>query len=91
MRKEKGITLVALVVTVIILLILASVTLSMLTGDNGIISKAREAKEKTEIAEWEERIDLAIIEVKSEKRNPSLEDVIDKFYDNDIIDDKKMM
>ena len=89
MRKEKGITLVALVVTVIILLILASVTLSMLTGDNGIISKAREAKEKTEIAEWEERIDLAIIEVKSEKRNPSLEDVIDKFYDNDIIDDKK--
>ena len=47
MGKEKGITLVALVVTVIILLILASVTLSMLTGDNGIISKAREAKEKT--------------------------------------------
>ena len=88
-RKEKGITLVALVVTVIILLILASVTLSMLTGENGIIAKAREAKEKTEIAAWEERIDLAIIEAEGEKRNPTLEDVIDKLYDNDIIDDKE--
>ena len=61
----------------------------MLTGENGIIAKAREAKEKTEIATWEERIDLAIIEAESEKRNPTLEDVIDKLYDNDIIDDKE--
>ena len=61
----------------------------MLTGENGIIAKAREAKEKTEIAEWEERIDLAIIEAEGEKRNPTLEDVIDKLYDNDIIDDKE--
>ena len=61
----------------------------MLTGENGIIAKAREAKEKTEIAGWEERIDLAIIEVEGEKRNPTLEDVIDKLYDNDIIDDKE--
>ena len=61
----------------------------MLTGENGIIAKAREAKEKTEIAAWEERIDLAIIEAEGEKRNPTLEDVIDKLYDNDIIDDKE--
>ena len=88
MRREKGIMLVALVIT-IVLLILAGVTLSMLTGENGIIAKARKAKEKTEIANWEERIDLAIIEVEQEKRNPTLEDVIDKLYDNDIIDDKE--
>ena len=61
----------------------------MLTGENGIIAKARKAKEKTEIAECEERIDLAIIEAEGEKRNPTLEDVIDKLYDNDIIDDKE--
>ena len=61
----------------------------MLTGENGIIAKARKAKEKTEIAAWEERIDLAIIEAEGEKRNPTLEDVIDKLYDNDIIDDKE--
>ena len=88
-EKEKGITLVALVVTIIVLLILASVTLAMIVGENGIIAKAREAKEKTEKAAWEERIDLAIIEAEGEKRNPTLEDVIDKLYDNDIIDDKE--
>ena len=87
--NEKGITLVALVVSIIVLLILASVTLAMITGENGIIAKAREAKEKTEIAAWEEKIDLAIIEAEQEKRNPTLEDVIDKLYDNDIIDDKE--
>ena len=72
--NEKGITLVALVVSIIVLLILASVTLAMITGENGIIAKAREAKEKTEIAAWEEKIDLAIIEAEQEKRNPTLED-----------------
>ena len=89
LKESKGITLVALVVTIIVLLILASVTLAMITGENGIIAKAKEAKEKTEKATWEERIDLAIIEVEGEKRNPTLEDVIDKLYDNDIIDDKE--
>ena len=89
MKENRGITLVALVVTIIVLLILASVTLAMIVGENGIISKAKEAKEKTEIAAWEERIDLAIIEAEGEKRNPTLEDVIDKLYDNDIIDDKE--
>ena len=38
-RKNKGITLIALVVTIIVLLILASVSISMLTGNNGIISR----------------------------------------------------
>ena len=89
LKESKGITLVALVVTIIVLLILASVTLAMITGENGIIAKAKEAKEKTEKATWEERIDLAIIEAEGEKRNPTLEDVIDKLYDNDIIDDKE--
>ena len=89
LKENRGITLVALVVTIIVLLILASVTLAMIVGENGIIAKAKEAKEKTEIATWEERIDLAIIEAEGEKRNPTLEDVIDKLYDNDIIDDKE--
>ena len=47
-RKTNGITLVALVVTIVVLLILAGVTITMLFGENGIIKKAQEAKEATE-------------------------------------------
>ena len=45
---NSGITLVALVVTIVVLLILAGVTITMLFGENGIIKKAQEAKEATE-------------------------------------------
>lgn len=53
-QKNAGITLVALVITVIVLIILAGVTLSTLVGDEGIISKAQEAKQNMEIASKEE-------------------------------------
>ena len=45
MREQKGITLIALVVTIIVLLILAGVSIAMLTGDNGLLTKAEEAEE----------------------------------------------
>ncbi len=48
--KNKGITLVALVVTIVIMLILASVTLNIVLGDNGLIKQAQMAKEKTDEA-----------------------------------------
>ena len=44
-EKNKGITLIALVITIIVLLILAGVTIATLTGDNGILTKASQAKE----------------------------------------------
>ena len=53
-KKETGITLIALVITVIVLLILAGVTISALSGDNGILTKAKEAKEKTKQAQEDE-------------------------------------
>lgn len=43
MKNNKGITLIALVVTIIVLLILAGVSIAMLTGENGILGKAKEA------------------------------------------------
>ena len=46
-KNERGITLIALVVTIVVLLILAAVSISMLTGENGIIKKASETKEET--------------------------------------------
>ena len=45
--ESQGITLIALVITIIVLLILAGVSISMLTGDNAILSKAGQAKEAT--------------------------------------------
>ena len=47
-KNTKGITLIALVITIIVLLILAGVSIAMLTGDNGILTQAQNAKNKTE-------------------------------------------
>ena len=68
--REKGIMLIALVITIIILLILASVTVATLTGDNGIITKAMEARQKTEEAELDEQLKLARVkcEIKQTRR-----------------------
>ena len=46
-KNKKGITLIALVVTIIILLILAGVAIGTLTGENGLFSRTKQAKEKT--------------------------------------------
>ena len=46
-KQEKGITLVALVITIIVLLILAGVSISLVAGDNGILTKSKTAATKT--------------------------------------------
>ncbi len=56
---NKGITLIALVITIIVLLILAGVSIATLTGDNGILTKAQTAKTETKKASEEEQIKLA--------------------------------
>ena len=73
LKINKGITLIALVITIIVLLILAGVTIATLTGDNGILTKAQNAKEKNEQKTVEEQINLA---VQASKINEGL--VIDK-------------
>ena len=60
LREKQGITLIALVVTIVVLLIPAGVSIAMLTGDNGILSQAQNAKNQTEKAEDKERIKLAV-------------------------------
>ena len=59
--KEKGITLIALIVTIIILIILAGITIGVLIGDEGLIGNANDAKEQTEIANEKEIVDRATI------------------------------
>lgn len=60
-KGRKGITLIALVVTIIVLLILAGLSISMLTGQNGILNRAGEAKIKSEQAEIREKIRMCAL------------------------------
>lgn len=62
MRKEnkKGITLIALVITIIVLLVLAGVSLILVLGDNGVINKAQNATTETRDAEEKEKMEMAV-------------------------------
>ncbi len=68
-EREKGITLIALVITIIVLLILAAVSIAMLTGENGILKKASTAKEKHQISEAKEKIELALQDLRIEEES----------------------
>lgn len=61
MKENKGITLIALVVTIIVLMILAGVSISVLQGNNGIIKQAQNAKTETKKSDEKDSIDLAIV------------------------------
>ncbi len=81
MNTSKGITLIALVITIIILLILAGVTIATLSGENGILSKATEAGNKTEEKNAEEEVKIAVmgsIGTNGELENEILKENLDK-------------
>ena len=65
MKNNKGITLIALVITIIVLLILAGIAVSMLSGENGILKKAAEAKTKTEQSQQEEEVSLSTMDLET--------------------------
>ena len=67
MKGERGITLIALVITIIVLLILAAISIATLTGENGILNKANRATEENKKAEYEEIIKLIGNGIRDEK------------------------
>ena len=67
-KSSKGVTLIALVITIIVLLILAGVSIAMLTGDNGILTQAKEAKEANIAGTEKEQIQLAMQSLKMKKQ-----------------------
>lgn len=79
-NNEKGITLVALVVTIIVLLILAAVSLTMVLGENGIASKAKQAANETEIANAQDAMNIAINEVQIIYSADFVEGIVDTSY-----------
>lgn len=64
LKNQKGITLVALVVTIIVLLILAGVSLRLVAGDEGILKRSEEAVNRTESSSKQEKVDLALANAK---------------------------
>ena len=71
MKKNTGITIISLVVTIIILIILAGVSLNLTLGQNGIITKAKQAKENIELAKVEEETRLNELYNELEKEGDS--------------------
>ena len=69
LKNMKGITLIALVITIVVLLILAGVTIAMLTGDNGILTKAQSAKKQNAETTLEEQIKLAVMASRMNENN----------------------
>ncbi len=82
MKQNLGITLVALVITIIVLLILAGVTISLTFGENGILERAEKAKEIYNEQEAREKLSLALVDLQTDKR-------IDNLYNkNEYVNNK---
>ena len=81
-KNKRGITLIALIVTIIVLLILAGISIAMLTGDNGIFSMAKEAKTKNEEAEAREKLEIELTNFVAEKNTNK------EYNENEYIDNK---
>ena len=88
-RKQRGITLLALIITIIVLIILAGITVQMITSDNGIIKNTQKAKESTELAMIKDEVQTLWLEVQQEniRYNKSPEELgellEDKLLEND--------
>lgn len=72
MKNQKGITLIALVITIIVLLILAGITIAMLTGDNGLLTKSQTAVKDNAIGSVKDKLSLA--------QQAGMSDYLQKYY-----------
>ena len=82
LKSNLGITLIALIITIIVLLILAGVTLNMVIGENGIFGKANNAKNKTEIAQYEEELRMCVLELQADEATKGTTFGIDTIRNN---------
>jgi len=93
MNKNRGITLIALVITIIVLLILAGISISMLTGENGLLTKASLAKDNTRAGGIQEEINLAVAQNElynySEGQKTNKDDLIEKLHDEGKLTDEE--
>lgn len=88
-ENSQGITLIALIVTIIILIILSTISINLLIGSDGIFKQLYQAKELTKINEYKERIDLILLEEQTKKYTESkamtVTGLIDRFESESFI------
>lgn len=97
LKSKNGITLISLVVTIIILLILTGISISMLSGNNGILRQAGNAKKETDIAEEKELLQTAVLSAISKEKygdmnKDKLDEELDKMlgssnYSSELVED----
>jgi len=76
LKGKNGITLISLVVTIIVLIILAGVSISLVLGDNGIVTKAKEAKQNMQVAANEEQKSLTDLELAIEESSGTIKPAV---------------
>ena len=81
-KNNNGITLIALIITIIIMLILAGVVISLTLGENGLFSTAKYAVTKTEEEKAREKLELALVDLQAKKYTD-----IENYDENDYIND----
>ena len=86
-KEMKGITLVALVITIVVLLILAGVSINTVLGDDGIIKKAKEAAEATKRASAEEEMNRLVLEYQLASNDETLESFLQEKVTEGRIDE----
>lgn len=90
-NAKSGITLMSLLITVIILIILAGVSIRAITLDNGVFEQAKQVKRDAEIKDLEEQIDLAIIQAEAKNDIVTLDTIIDQLIRNKIISNESQV
>ena len=86
-QKNTGITLIALVITIIVLLILTGISIATLTGENGVLTKANTAKEQTEIVDTIERARVDILGAQVENKSGDITkvqfvEILEDYFDS---------
>ena len=89
-NNQRGITLIAFVVTIIVLIILAGVNINMLVGDNGIITQAQSADERTEKAAIEEKMQLAQMQLQMENRENTVNNMLEKMVEEGTVQEDEI-
>lgn len=89
-RKEKGITLISLIITIIILIILAGIAITLSLGNNGIFTRAKQAKELTNRQSATEELNIKITAIKIDKyaekqQMPTLKELAEELRKDDDI------
>ena len=91
MRKNKGVTLIALVITIIVLLILAGITINLTLGENGLLGRTNETVEEHNKQEATEKINFKITTLQihtyaNEQRFPTLQELANAFCEDEEIE-----